>query len=77
MTKDTASDDSSRILAIRVAIGLAQGLALYLLFNAFQEKAWLATEGPLYAALCTAAFFVPLIAVSALTELRSRKERLA
>jgi len=59
--------------AIRAAmIGLLQGLAIYLLLNAAQAKAWPATDPALFAPLCTTAIFVPLILVSGLTNLQAR-----
>lgn len=64
------SDDSAWVGPARAVIGLAQGAALYFLFDAYQSKAWPATDGTTFAALCTAAIFVPLIVVSALTHLR-------
>ncbi len=56
----------------RAIIGLLQGLALYNLFEAFQSEKWPSTNGPLFVAFCTTAFFVPLIAVSGLTHVRFR-----
>lgn len=55
---------------VRAAIGLAQGIALYLLFDAFQSKSWPATDGPLFAALATVCVLTPLVAVSSLSYLR-------
>lgn len=55
---------------VRAAIGLAQGIALYLLFDAFQSKTWPATDGPLFAALVTACVLTPLVVVSSLSYLR-------
>jgi hypothetical protein len=65
-----ASNGSGRIGIARAVIGLAQGIALYGLFNAFQIRAWPATDGALFASLYTTAIFVPLIVVSGLTQLR-------
>src|SRR5438552_1205789 len=65
-------DRPVRIAAARTGIGLAQGIALYGLFEASQLKAWPATHGPLFVALCTTTVFVPLIVVSAFTQLRPR-----
>ena len=70
VTEDAASNDSARTGTIRTIIGLAQGIVLYLLFDASQSKAWPATDGPTFAALYTTAIFVPLIAVTALGHLR-------
>jgi hypothetical protein len=66
------SDKPIRTGVVRAIIGLVQGAALYGLFDAFQSKTWPATDGPLFAALCTTAIFVPLIVASALTHLRPR-----
>lgn len=63
-------DDVAWAGPARAVIGLAQGVALYFLFDAYQNKIWPATDGTIFAALCTAAIFVPLIVVSALTHLR-------
>jgi hypothetical protein len=64
------SVDTGWIGPTRAVIGLVQGLALYLLFDAYQSKAWPATDGAVFVALCTIAIFVPLILASALTHLR-------
>jgi hypothetical protein len=56
----------------RLAIGLAQGLFLYGLQRAFVNKGWPATDGYLFAPLLTFGFFVPLIAISGLGNLRIR-----
>uniref|UniRef100_Q07ME6 DUF4153 domain-containing protein n=1 Tax=Rhodopseudomonas palustris (strain BisA53) TaxID=316055 RepID=Q07ME6_RHOP5 len=69
---DAAPDHTGRNGAIRAAIGLLQGVALYFLFTAAQDKTWPATAPALFAPLCTAAIFVPLIAVSGLSHLRLR-----
>jgi hypothetical protein len=71
-TDDLVSIGSVQVGAARAFIGLAQGLALYGYFEAFQNAAWPATNGPLFAALCVTAIFVPLIVVLDLTELRPR-----
>src|SRR5687768_6313535 len=58
---------------LRLDIGFAQGLFLYLLYEAFTSKAWPATDGPLFAALMTVGFFVPLVAIAGLGKLPRRK----
>lgn len=64
--------DQRVLQSSRIAIGLAQGLFLYGLQRAFVHKGWPATDGYLYAPLLTAGFFVPLIAISGLGNLRTR-----
>lgn len=62
--------DSGATGPLRVVVGLAQGLALYALFESFQAKVWPATDPALFSALCTIAVFVPLILISGLARLR-------
>jgi hypothetical protein len=57
---------------IRAVVGLAQGAALYLLYNAFDTKIWPATDGQVFAPLVLTAVFVPTLAVAALGNLRLR-----
>ncbi|WP_168192890.1 DUF4153 domain-containing protein [Undibacter mobilis] len=56
----------------RLAIGLAQGLFLFGLQQAFANQIWPATNAHLFASLLMAGFFVPLIAISGLGNLRQR-----
>ncbi|MCP9626656.1 DUF4153 domain-containing protein [Rhodopseudomonas palustris] len=56
--------------ALRVTIGLLQGVALYALLRVALDKVWPATVPELYAALLVMAVFTPLVASSALTRLR-------
>jgi hypothetical protein len=67
----SAPDNSGRIGSARAIIGLVQGIALYGLSEAFRVETWPATEGALFAPLCTTVIFVPLIIVSGLAQLRS------
>jgi hypothetical protein len=72
MTADgVAPDRSDRVGIVRLIVGLLQGLVLYLLFDSLQSKTWPSTEGPLFAALGTAAIFAPLVVVASLTYLRT------
>ena len=71
MTSDTA-DTVPNAFPIRAAIGLAQGLALFLLVYAWDEKIWPATSPIVNAPLVTAAFFVPLIVLAAVGNVRLR-----
>ena len=54
---------SRRLGAARLIVGLVQGLALYLLYRAGDQRVWPATEPMLFVALGLVLFFVPLIAV--------------
>jgi len=56
--------------ATRLAIGLAQGIALFLLQKADESKAWPATAPMLYAPLLVCALMVPLIPLAALSAMR-------
>ena len=56
----------------RLAISLAQGLALYALHSAYDHKAWPTTEPYVFAPLLAVAFFVPLKAISGLGNMRVR-----
>lgn len=56
--------------AIRLAIGLAQGIALFLLQKADESKAWPATAPMLYAPLLVCALMVPLLPLAALSAMR-------
>ncbi|WP_297507728.1 DUF4153 domain-containing protein [uncultured Caulobacter sp.] len=55
---------------IRLAIGLAQGIALFLLQKADEAKAWPATTPMLYAPLLVCALMVPLLPLAALSAMR-------
>jgi hypothetical protein len=67
---ETSSRNPLSTGMIRALVGIVQGLALYLLFDAYQSKGWPSTDGPLFAALCATAIFVPLIVITGLTHLR-------
>ncbi|HAC00231.1 MAG TPA: DUF4153 domain-containing protein, partial [Brevundimonas sp.] len=65
---DTATDPTGRasldgargLAGIRIGIGLAQGLILYLLYRSASDSealTWPATQPPLFAALVLAALF--------------------
>lgn len=54
----------------RLALGLAQGVALYGLYDANLRESWPATDHALHAALYMAALFVPLIVIGGLGALR-------
>ena len=57
----------------RVAIGLAQGIVLYLLYTAAKDKLWPATVPLLFTPLLLAAVLAPVIAINALGHLTRRQ----
>jgi hypothetical protein len=59
------------VFVVRLVLGLAQGLALYLLYSAFDQKAWPATVPMLFAPLTVVALFIPLVVSQALGNLRT------
>ncbi len=63
--------DEGFVFGARLAIGLLQGLALYLLYSAFDAKSWPATHGLLFAPLVAVALFVPLLLSQALGNVRA------
>jgi hypothetical protein len=67
--------DSSKfpIGAQRLAIGLLQGLALYLLYLAADTKTWPASDGAIFAPALFVAWFVPVILLLSLGNIRWRK----
>jgi hypothetical protein len=62
--------DGRLILGSRLAIGLAQGIVLFLLSEAQSRKVWPADTPPLYAALLVVAVFIPLIKLGGLGRIR-------
>jgi hypothetical protein len=62
-----------RLFVARLGIGLAQGLTLYLLYSAYDDKVWPATQGTLFAPLAVGWFFIPFLLISALGEMKWRK----
>jgi hypothetical protein len=57
---------------LRVMLGVAQGLALYLLFAAHDDRVWPATSGYNFAPLLMVALFVPLLVTQAIGNMRAR-----
>ncbi|AAK25381.1 DUF4153 domain-containing protein [Caulobacter vibrioides] len=55
---------------LRLAIGLAQGIALFLLQKADESKTWPATQPMLYAPLLVCVLMVPLLPLAALSAMR-------
>jgi hypothetical protein len=68
---DATTAGTARTTALtRLAIGLAQGIVLFLLQKADESKAWPATAPMLYAPLLVCVLTVPLIPLSALSAMR-------
>ncbi|HEX3653792.1 MAG TPA: DUF4153 domain-containing protein [Rhizomicrobium sp.] len=59
------------LAGVRVAVGVAQGLALYLLYSAFDAKVWPAT-GAIFAPLVLLALFLPPISIVGAGNVRTR-----
>ncbi len=57
----------------RIAIGLAQGLVLYLLYRAGQGLVWPATAPLLFVPLLMASIFLPVLAISGIGQLPRRR----
>lgn len=57
---------------LRLAIGLAQGIALFLLQKADESKAWPATQPMLYAPVLVCVLMIPLLPLAALSAMRRR-----
>lgn len=70
MTLQVASTQTIGFL--RIAIGLLQGLALYLIKEALQSSHWLAADKGLLRALTAVALFVPTIAIVSVGNLQRR-----
>jgi len=60
------------LVAARLAAGLTQGLALYLLYQAANHKVWPATDGQVFAPLLVASLAVPLIFILSVGNFRTR-----
>ncbi|HUO98969.1 MAG TPA: DUF4153 domain-containing protein, partial [Rhizomicrobium sp.] len=65
------SQNAQRVFLVRLALGLGQGLALDLLYSAFDQKAWPATAPQLFAPLAVVAVFVPLLVSQGLGNIRA------
>ncbi|MET0855826.1 MAG: DUF4153 domain-containing protein [Telluria sp.] len=68
-----SSHGSSSIGTARLAVGLLQGLALYLLYSAVQDKSWPATQPMWFAPLFLMSLLAPVIFMSALGVLNRRQ----
>ena len=68
-----ATFQGQRLFAARLAIGLTQGLALYLLYSAYDDKVWPATQGLVFAPALLVWLFIPTVLISTLSEMAWRK----
>jgi hypothetical protein len=64
---------SRKVMAVRLATGLVQGLLLYWLYAAARDAAWPATAPYLMVPLMTALLILPVLLVSSLGHLAPRK----
>jgi uncharacterized protein DUF4153 len=62
-----------KLFTARLGIGLAQGLALYLLYSAHDAKVWPATQGLVFVPLVLVWVFIPALLIQALGEMPWRK----
>src|SRR5689334_17768341 len=62
-----------RLFTARLVIGLTQGLALYLLYSAYDAKTWPGTNGLVFEPLVLVFLFIPTLLISALGEMPWRK----
>ena len=68
-----AEESSGRgVFAVRLVVGLLQGLALYGLYFAFEHKDWPATQPMVFAPMLLVALYVPLLVIQAAGNLRPR-----
>ncbi|HEX2593175.1 MAG TPA: DUF4153 domain-containing protein [Rhizomicrobium sp.] len=71
MIEELRSSGDARMLAgTRLAVGFVQGLALYLLYSAYDARFWPATGGGTFAALSMIALYVPLIVTQGVGNIR-------
>jgi hypothetical protein len=71
MATDEHAAPAPWLAGMRLGVGLAQGLALYLLYSAFDAKTWPATDGQIFAPLVLMSLFVPLIVIQGAGNLRT------
>lgn len=64
---------TSKIAAARLAVGLLQGLVLYVLYHTAKSVIWPATESYLFAPLLLVSMIVPVILISSLGHLDRKK----
>ncbi|HKQ44610.1 MAG TPA: VCBS repeat-containing protein [Rhizomicrobium sp.] len=68
-----AGSQSQRLFLARLAIGLAQGLVLYLLYSAGEAKTWPATQGTVFVPLLLVSLAAPVGLILSLGAMSCRK----
>ena len=68
MDGEDQSDMSTAVA--RVVVGLLQGLALYFLYVAFEDRTWPSGNGLIFAPLLFLATYVPLVLIFSIGNLR-------
>ncbi|HEY2070483.1 MAG TPA: DUF4153 domain-containing protein [Rhizomicrobium sp.] len=71
-SEETHEVPSGAIGLARLAVGLAQGIALYLLYISIDDKTWPSTDPYVFAPLGVALLYVPLLALQGLGNIRLR-----
>jgi hypothetical protein len=66
------ANNASEVPWLRLGIGLVQGFALLILYQAFDDKTWPATDGLVFGPLVTVAAAIPLLVISGLGNIRPR-----
>jgi hypothetical protein len=64
--------NASAVPWLRLGIGLVQGFALLILYQAADDKSWPATDGLVFGPLVTVAAAIPLLVISGLGNIRPR-----
>ncbi len=64
--------NASAVPWLRLGIGFIQGLALLILYQAFDDKTWPATDGLVFGPLVVVAAAIPLLVISGLGNIRPR-----
>src|SRR5258708_36881858 len=72
MLRATSLRDLPAVPVARLATGLAQGLALCLLYSAAETERWPATHGLVFAPLLLVACFAPIIVLNGVGNMRPR-----
>lgn len=72
MTTEETANASSRQGWIRLGLGLMQGLGLWVLHEAWEAKAWPATQLAVMGPLVLLLLFIPLILIAGLGRIRTR-----
>jgi hypothetical protein len=72
MTAQPRHSPGMSVPAIRLVVGVLQGIALYLLYTASESGSWPATNGFVFAPLFLTALLVPVIVLTGAADMRGR-----